>query len=151
MKLEKAIKQDKFSSPYQKLIVNLAYTNSYVTSLLADTLKPFDLSMQQFNVLRILRGQHPKPVSVNNITERMIDRMSNASRLVEKLRKKGLVDRSVCEHDRRQVDVFITEAGLETLSQLDEGMPEVWDKFKHLDPKNVSKFNDFLDQLRINE
>jgi len=151
MKLEKAIKQEKFSSPYQKLMVNLAYTNSYVTSIIADTLKPHDLSMQQFNVLRILRGQHPNPVSINKITERMIDRMSNASRLVEKLRKKELVDRKKCEHDRRQVDVIITEAGLAVLKTLDGTMPDVEDHFKHLDPKEVGLFNDLLDKLRITE
>ena len=151
MKLEKAIKQEKFKSPYQKLMVNLAYTNSYVTSLMAGTLKPYDISMQQYNVLRILRGQYPKAVSINSITDRMIDRMSNASRLVEKLRKKSYIERCKCEDDKRRVDVTLTDKGIHILKELDEIMPEMEKFIHHLDKTEVENINELLDKLRKNE
>ena len=82
-------------------------------------LKPYGISKEQFNVLRILRGQHPKPATIQAITARMISKSSNATRLVEKMRQKGLVGRSPCTADRRKVDVCITEKGLELLKELD--------------------------------
>jgi DNA-binding MarR family transcriptional regulator len=151
MKIEEAIKQQKFASNHQKLLVNIAYTNSFVTTKITTLLKPHDLSMQQYNVLRILRGQHPNPVSINNITERMIDKMSNASRLVEKLRKKKLIDRRICEHDRRQVDVVLTESGMKVLSEMDNLLPSLEKEMKHLSNKEMETLNNLLDKLRTNE
>ena len=81
--------------------------------------------MQQYNVLRIIRGQHPNPVSINTITDRMIDKMSNASRLVEKLRKKTMIHRQTCNTDKRQVDVCITTKGLEILAEIDALMETI--------------------------
>lgn len=149
MKIEEAIKQDKFSSPYQKLIINIAFTNSYLLGMITAALKPYDLSMQQYNVLRILRGQHPEPVSINSITERMIDRMSNASRLVEKLRKKSLIERRQCQLDKRQVDVVLTNSGLQVLHELDEIMPALERNMHHLPEKEASLLNDLLDKIRL--
>lgn len=151
VKLEKAIKQEKFTSNYQRLMVNVAYTNSYLSTIIAARLKPYDLSMQQYNVLRILRGQHPKPVSVNSITERMIDKMSNASRLVEKLRKKSLIERNKCESDRRQVDVSLTQKGLDTLQELDDIIANVEGTLKHLTEEEVKTLNNLLDRIRTDE
>jgi DNA-binding MarR family transcriptional regulator len=148
MSLETDIKQEKFTSEYSKLIINIAYTNAYLGTIFAGTLKPYDLSMQQFNVLRILRGQHPKPVSINNITDRMIDKMSNASRLVEKLRKKSMIERSKCEHDGRQVDVAITTKGLKVLAELDVIMEEYDKQFHHLSEEDAKTANEILDRLR---
>ncbi len=148
MSLETDIKQEKFSSEYSKLVINIAYTNAYLGTIFAGTLKPYDLSMQQFNVLRILRGQHPKPVSINNITDRMIDKMSNASRLVEKLRKKSLVERKKCEFDGRQVDVCITTKGLDVLAELDGIMNDYDKQFHHLPEDEAKAANDILDKLR---
>ena len=148
MSLEEEIKQEKFSSEYQKLTINIAYTNSYLTNLLNNFLKPYDLSMQQYNVLRILRGQHPTPVSINSITDRMIDKMSNASRLVEKLRKKDMIKRETCSSDKRQVDVCITTKGLDALSEIDKLMADYERQFDHLNVKDVAHANKVLDDLR---
>ena len=148
MSLEEEIKQEKFSSEYQKLTINIAYTNSYLTNLLNSFLKPYDLSMQQYNVLRILRGQHPTPVSINSITDRMIDKMSNASRLVEKLRKKDMIKRETCSSDKRQVDVCITTKGLDALSEIDKLMADYERQFDHLNVKDVAHANKVLDDLR---
>lgn len=150
MSLEEDIKQSQFSSEYQKLTVNIAFTNSYLTNLLNNYLKPYDLSVQQYNVLRILRGQHPKPVSINSITDRMIDKMSNASRLVEKLRKKNMILRQTCSSDKRQVDVGITTYGLEALSEIDELMSDFERQFDHLSVEEVRSANKVLDELRKN-
>lgn len=148
MSLEEDIKQEKFSSEYQKLTINIAFTNSYLTNLLNNFLKPYDLSMQQYNVLRILRGQHPDPVSINSITDRMIDKMSNASRLVEKLRMKDMIKRETCSADKRQVDVCITTKGLTVLTELDKLMLNYEQQFEHLDVKEVARVNNLLDELR---
>ncbi|MBI1305047.1 MAG: MarR family transcriptional regulator [Bacteroidetes bacterium] len=148
MGIENDIKQNKFTSEYQKLFINIAYTNSYLTNILNTFLKPFDLSMQQFNVLRILRGQHPEPVSINSITERMIDKMSNASRLVDKLHKKELIERAVCPKDRRQVDVKLSQKGIEVLKELDELLPVFESTFHHIKSTEAQKINELLDRLR---
>jgi len=148
MSLEEDIKQEKFQSEYQKLVVNIAYTHSFLTNMFNSYLKPYDLSMQQYNVLRILRGQHPEPVSINSITDRMIDKMSNASRLVEKLHKKEMIGRRKCASDKRQVDVTITSKGLETLAELDHLMGDYENKFNHVDKKAIAEVNNVLDELR---
>ncbi|MFT5722930.1 MAG: DNA-binding MarR family transcriptional regulator [Bacteroidia bacterium] len=148
MSLEEDIKQEKFSSEYQKLNINIAFTHSYLTNLLNKILKPYDLSMQQYNVLRILRGQHPNPVSINTITDRMIDKMSNASRLVEKLRKKSMINRETCSADKRQVDVCLATPGLETLKRIDILMVDYEKLFDHLDVSEVKLANKVLDQIR---
>ena len=90
MKIEEEIKQTQFRSPLHRLLVNLMYTNNWLCDSQMRLLKPFGLTLPQYNVLRILRGQHPKPVRINDITERMMDKMSNASRLVDKLVLKKL-------------------------------------------------------------
>lgn len=151
MRLEKAIKQNKFGSEYQKLAVNVAYTNSYISQVLSTYLKPHDLSMQQFNVLRILRGQSPNPVAISAIGERMIDKMSNASRLVDKLHQKGLVSREKCSHDKRQMDVCLTESGTDVLSRLDHEITEFEKRFHVLNIDEAKTLNELLDKLRINE
>lgn len=118
--IEDIIKQNKkFADDYQKVSVSILYLYNLLNDQLQDIFKPFEITSQQYNVLRILRGQHPKPATVGLIKERMIDRNSDASRIVERLRKAGLVERVVCESDRRAVDVVITEKGLSILSKID--------------------------------
>lgn len=148
MKLEAEIKQRFFRNDYQKMVVNLLYTSSWLQNVVAHHLKPYDITPQQFNILRILRGQHPRPARMHIIQERMLDKMSNASRLVEKLRKKGLVDRTICENDRRAVDVNITPRGLDLLKNVDI-MEQEWEgKFKTLNSQQIQQLNVLLDQLR---
>ena len=148
MGIAKDIQQQKFRSEHQKLFINIAFTNSFLNGKLNTYLKPYGLSMQQFNVLRILRGQHPEPVSINSITERMIDKMSNASRLVDKLQLKEMVERRQCEADRRQVDVVLSERGIQVLSELDSIIPEFEHQFMTLTEDEARMVNDLLDKLR---
>jgi len=148
MKIEEAIQVKSFINEHHKLFVNLQFTNSWLQEILAKWLKPYGLTVQQFNVLRILRGQHPKPATVNLIIERMVDKSSNASRLVEKLRIKELIERQVNSVDRRQVDIVITSKGLCLLNELDETFEKVENKFKHLNENEAKTLNKLLDKFR---
>lgn len=148
MKIEDEIKQKQFRNEYDKLVINLLYSGGWADAILNRRLKPYRLSMQQYNILRILRGQHPNPATVNLLKERMLDKMSNASRLVEKLRVKGLVERRVCQQDRRAVDIFVTQKGLDLLAEIDT-LLESWEKqFKTLTPEEANTLNFLLDKLR---
>ena len=98
-----------------KAVVNILYTASWLEGINIQRFKPHGISPQQYNVLRILRGAYPNPVMLGEITERMIDKNSNATRLVEKLRLKGFLKRDICKTNRRQVDITITQKGLTLL------------------------------------
>ena len=148
MKIEDEIKQGKFHSEYQKLAINILFTNQWLTANTTKILKPFGISPQQYNVLRILKGQSPKAISVSNIMERMIDKMSNTSRLVEKLRQKELIERVTCEKDRRQVDVKITKKGLNMLEKVKTEMNAFKTISDNLTEKEASTINDLLDKMR---
>ena len=148
MGLEEEIKQTKPLDNFQKAILNIRYTESWLSGIFHQALKPYGISQQQYNVLRILRGQYPKPSPLQLITDRMIDKMSNATRLVEKLRKNGLVTRRVCEANRRKVDIMITEKGLNLLNELDQIVKETMVKIKNLDNQEIDELNRMLDKLR---
>ena len=148
MKLEDEIKQVRFESVYHKLVLNLMYTGNWINAHSARWLKTYGLSNQQYNILRILRGQHPNPATVQLIKERMLDKMSNVSRLVEKLRLKGLVERHTCPTDRRAVDVLITQEGLALLAEIDDAYPGVLEELKILDEDDADWLNALLDRLR---
>jgi DNA-binding MarR family transcriptional regulator len=148
MKIEEEIKQGKFRSEYHKLAINLTYTANWFSRVTAQTLKPYKLTPQQFNVLRILRGQKPNPASINLITERMIDKMSNASRLVDKLLEKGLAERTTCESDRRQVDVSITDKGTALLAELDPLLDTLNTLLGKLNEDEAATLNQLLDKMR---
>lgn len=148
MRLEEEIKQKNFKDEYHKLFINLIYTGNWVRNLDSDLFKSYNITSQQYNVLRILRGQHPKPISVNLITDRMLDKMSNASRLVEKLRQKNHVDRRECPSDRRQAEVLITEKGLDLLVRLDKELELRMGRFSNITPEESKIVNDILDKLR---
>ncbi|MFN3998260.1 MarR family winged helix-turn-helix transcriptional regulator [Algoriphagus sp.] len=147
-KIEDAIQQKEFKDPYNKLVVNLLYTHSYMVTSQSSLFKPHDLSPEQYNVLRILRGQNGTPTTVSSIQDRMLNKMSNASRLVDKLKLKDLVKREECPSDRRQVDVLITEKGLELLGQLEVLVEENNRNSLHLSLVEVNTLNDLLDKLR---
>jgi DNA-binding MarR family transcriptional regulator len=149
MRIEEEIKYRKFTNEFFKLDVNIHFTSSWLQSQKNRYLKQYGVSSQQYNVLRILRGQHPKAIMLAQITERMIDRMSNATRLVEKLRIKGYVRREVNAKNRRQVDITITPAGLDLLNQLDEGWTNfVVGCYGNLTEADAKVMNDLLDKLR---
>ncbi|MBW7995482.1 MAG: MarR family transcriptional regulator [Candidatus Glassbacteria bacterium] len=148
MKIEQEIKQKSFGSEHEKLIANLLFTGNWLNSSNDRRLKKFGVSSQQYNVLRILRGRYPGPASVNDLRERMLDRESNASRLVEKLRQKDLVCRSECQRDRRAVDILITDKGLELLNELDRSAGERIEKFHPVSSHQAARLNELLDKLR---
>ncbi len=148
MKLEEEISQKQFRNEYHKAAVNMVYTFNWLNNFNVGFFKPHGITPQQFNILRILRGQHPKPATIKLIKERMLDKMSDASRIVEKLRIKGLVERNICSHDRRNVDVCITQKGLELLSAIDALEKEIDAKLSTLDEEEIKQLNDLLDKLR---
>lgn len=148
MKLEQEIQQKEFKSEMQKMIVNIIYTSNWISLKFTQALKHYDISMQQYNVLRILRGQKGCPATVNSITERMLDKSSNASRLVDKLKAKELLERRECPNDRRAVDILITEKGLALLRELDKEMAHLEDTMKNLSEEEMRIINDALDKLR---
>ena len=100
-------------------VVVILKAGNKAEEFLGNTLKPFDISLQQFNVLRILRGRKGKPANLKTVQKRMIHKMSNTTRLIDKLIKKKLVNRKICEDNRRKIDITITEKGLDLLAQLD--------------------------------
>lgn len=148
MSIETDIKQTSFRSPYHRLVVNLMYTNNWLCDSQMKRLKPYGITLQQYNVLRILRGRSPEPAKISDITERMLDKMSNASRLVDKLVAKQLVLRTECPSDRRACDVTITDKGLELLARIDAMQHEWEDKLHVLDESEAVQLSKLLDQLR---
>lgn len=148
MKLEDAIKQIAFKSEEERLVINLVYTSGWLSSEQNRFFKRFHISSQQYNVLRILRGQYPNPASVGLIQERMLDKMSNASRLIEKLKQKKLIKRSECSKDRRQVDVLVTQEGLLLLEEIDKLSNEMNGICDTLNVKEKNTLNELLDKLR---
>ena len=148
MKIEDEIQQQTFKSEYQKAHVNIIYTANWLQSTLGSMFKPFGITMPQFNILRILRGQYPKPATVNLLIERMMDKTSNASRIVDKLELKGLVSRKQCPNDRRSVDILITGEGLELLKKTDKVMGEFRVGFEHLTVEEAAELNRLLDKVR---
>jgi len=148
MSIENDIKQTKFISEYHKLAVNVLFSASWLSDKNLQVMKPFKLTPQQFNILRILRGQKGSPLSVNSLIERMIDKSSNVSRLVDKLEDKGYVERKTCPSDRRQVHVIITESGLEFIGQLDEQMSKLDAHIKALSLEEAATLNHLLDKMR---
>jgi DNA-binding MarR family transcriptional regulator len=148
MKLEEEIKQKKFRNDYHKLAVNILYTHSWLINNQAAFLKKNGITSAQYNILRILRGQYPNPASITLLKERMLDKMSDASRLVERLKQKNLVDRKICPDDRRRVEVVIIEKGLKLLKDIDGHDDEADQIFNKLSPDEAQLLNDLLDKMR---
>lgn len=149
MKLEEEIKQQKpFANELEKLVVNILYTSSWIEGKNIQRLKVFGLSPQQYNVLRILRGAHPNVSSLNYIATRMIDKNSNATRLVEKLRQKGFVQRKVNQGNRRQVDIVITQQGFAILARIDNESENWLEEFNQLTESELLIINTLLDKVR---
>ncbi len=148
MKLEQEIKQPKFRNDFHKLTVNIIYTYNWLVKGQMELFQKYDITGNQFNVLRILRGQYPNPATIFLLRERMLDKMSDASRLVERLRVKGLVKRELSSKDRRRVDVIITDKGLKLLANIDKLNYNFDAFFKRLTKVEARKLNDLLDKLR---
>lgn len=148
MKLEDEIHQKKFKSIEQKLLLNIFYTNNWLRTKQDSVFKQLDLTEQQYNVLRILRGQYPNPCNLKLIKERMLDKMSDTSRIIDKLFKKELVERTQCSDDRRNVDILISEKGMELINSLDFVDENIHHLFKTLSKEEVDVLNNLLDKIR---
>jgi DNA-binding MarR family transcriptional regulator len=149
MSLESAIKQTRpFNFEAEKCIVNIIYTNNWINIFQNKIVKDFGISLEQYNVMRILNGQKGSPITINGIIDRMLDKMSNASRLVDKLYLKGLVERKQMENNRRACDVTLTLKGEETLRAISLAFDEkIFKKFS-LSEEEYAKLNEQLDIFR---
>ena len=147
MSIEKDINQHKFRNEHQKAEINMIYTYNWMMEQVKNMLEKFDVTPQQFNILRILRGAG-EPLSTLQIRQRMLDKMSDTSRIVDRLVKKSLVKKVVCESDRRLVDVTISPKGLELLIQSDTYEDEMDAIFKQLSGSEAQTLNKLLDKIR---
>ncbi len=147
MSIDKDIKQRSFKSEYQKAIVNLIFTYNWTIEQIKKVLEEGGLTMQQFNILRILRGSET-PLSTLQIRERMLDKMSDTSRIVDRLVLKELVRKTACKADKRLVDVTITPKGLSILEKLDGHEDEMENIIKSLSEAEAKTFNKLLDKIR---
>ena len=150
MTIEEEIKQRRFKNEYHKLVVNLQFTSNWLRSMQTKKLRKFKISAQQYNVLRILKGQYPNPSSLMLIRERMLDKESNASRLIDKLVFNGLTKRVQCPNDRRQVEITITEKGLQLLQDMDPFIDSETKRLECLSKEDAILLNQLLDKLRSN-
>lgn len=148
MGIDQDIRQSKFHSEHQKAALNLLYTYGWVTEKTREVFASEDITPQQFNILRILRGSHPQPLSTLQIRERMLDKMSDTSRIVDRLIAKGLVKKGTCKTDRRLVDVMITDKGKKMLERLDARQDELDNIIGNLTTKEATILSDLLDKLR---
>ncbi|MHA6250108.1 MarR family winged helix-turn-helix transcriptional regulator [Pontibacter sp. CAU 1760] len=148
MRIEDEIHQKEFKDDYRRLLTNLLFTNNWINQQLMPFFKEFGLTLQQHNVLAILRGQHPTPVCFGDIQTRMVDRNSNVTRLIDKLIDKGYVTRDVCQANRRMIEVRLTEPGMRKLEQVDEHFPRLFSKLHNLSKEEAVVVSDMLDKLR---
>lgn len=148
MGLAEEIKQTHFKNNYQKAGINLIYTSTWFSEQIKLFLSKEDLTSQQFNVLRILRGSLPQPLSTLQIRERMLDKMSDTSRIVDRLVKKGLVCKGTCKEDKRLVDVTIVDEGLAVLKVIDAKEHEMYDFMNNISPEEAEILSTILDKIR---
>ena len=147
MSIEKDINQSKFRNEFEKATVNLIYTHNWMTEQVKQVFATEGLTMQQFNILRILRGSQA-PLSTLQIRERMLDKMSDSSRIVDRLVIKGLAKKVICKRDKRLVDVTITEKGRKVLLKLDQQQDAMDDILKSIEEEEAQTLNLILDKIR---
>lgn len=148
MGLEKDIQQTSFKGQNQKAVINLIYTYHWITEQIKSILSAEDITLQQYNILRILRGSDPQPLSTLAIRERMLDKMSDTSRIVDRLVIKQLVIKRMCPSDKRLVDVSITHQGKEMLERIDARDSEMRGVMENLNEEELTTLNSLLDKLR---
>jgi DNA-binding MarR family transcriptional regulator len=149
MKIEDEIKQPRFRDVYQKVAVNILFTSNWLMGRQQDFFKPFGITTQQFNILRILRGQHPNAISGVEIKGRMLDRNSDISRLLDRLVKKDLISKCQSENDKRAANVSITPKGLDLLHSIDDKFVEAErGQFSGLSDAEANQLSQLLDKAR---
>lgn len=149
MAIEEEIQTSLSLPTHKRALINILFTNNWISEEMNKVLKPFDISLQQFNVLRILKGQKGKPANLNTIQERMIAKNSNTTRLVDKLLIKGLVSKQICKSNKRKIEIFITETGVEFLIHLNKAVEkrekEITNSLSYSELETISEL---LTQLR---
>jgi len=148
MRIDEEIQSSKFEDNYHKAVINITYTYGWLSNVFRCRFERYNLTQQQFNILRILRGQYPNPATVNLLKERMLDKMSDASRIVDRLVQKGLVSRCTNNKDRRAVDIRISDAGLAILAKMDEEFKTKDVLQDNLTEEEAAKLSDLLDKMR---
>jgi len=148
MTIGEEIKQTKFKSPHQKAVLNLLFTANWIQNKQRELFEPFGITGQQYNMLRILRGQHPKPIPAVEIKSRMLDKNSDVSRLLDRLIGKKLVQKNQCPNDKRATDISITETGLKLLNDLDSSINNIDSQYLTLSKEEAKLLSDLLDKAR---
>lgn len=148
MNIEEEIKQTKFRNVQQKAILNILFTSNWIQNKQKDFFEPYGITGQQYNILRILRGQHPNQISGAEIKNRMLDKNSDVSRLLDRLIGKNLVVKSQCPNDKRASNISISEAGLELLLKLDGAIDSQESQLMPLSPEEASMLSSLLDKSR---
>lgn len=148
VQLQKEVKASKFENIFQQALVNVIFTYHWSNKNVKEALEPFDITQQQYNVLRILRGQYPSPATVNLIKNRILDKMSDTSRIVDRLIQKGYVDKSVNSYDKRAVDIIISDKGLSLLKKMDKEVDFSSFIAPNLTKDEAEQLNILLDKMR---
>ena len=148
MGIEQDIQQSQFRNSFQKAAINLLYTSGWLRDRMKVLFDKEDITAQQFNILRILRGSFPTPLSTLQIRDRMLEKMSDTSRLVDRLVVKGLVKKITAATDRRLVDILITEKGKKLLSRIDAQETEMDAILNNLTEKEAEQLSELLDKMR---
>jgi DNA-binding MarR family transcriptional regulator len=150
-RLEDEIQQKQFQSEQEKVLVNIIFTYNYFQQKFDELLKPFGITPQQYNILRILKGQYPNSITLNNIKSRMLDKNSDVSRIVERMRKKNLLTRKINPSNRREVSISITSQGIELLKKINPFLKKYHNSIAHMPDDELIALNNLLDKLRNNE
>lgn len=146
-RIEEEIQQKKFRSPHQKAVINLIYTANWLQNKHQGFFKTYGITGQQFNILRILKGQHPNSISATNIKTRLLDQNSDVSRLLDRLATKNLLTKQACTKDKRAFDVFITQQGLDLLKEIDKHQKHI-DNVLALSDDEAHQLSELLDKSR---
>jgi DNA-binding MarR family transcriptional regulator len=148
MGIDQDIRQSKFRNEHQKAGINMIFTYGWIMERQKEVFATEDITPQQFNILRILRGSHPEPLSTLQIRERMLDKMSDTSRIVDRLIAKGLVKKAICKTDRRLVDVIISDKGKKLLERMDKLQDDLDNITGNLSRKEAATLSHLLDKIR---
>ncbi len=148
MNVEEIIKTSKKIPLEPRTLIHMQLVHNKINEIMNGALKPFEVSLQQFNVLRILRGQQGKPANLSTLNERMVTKMSNTTRLVDKLLAKGFVNRTVCPSNRRKVEIVITDSGLKALKQMDGSLEDAHKViYQNFRKEDLEQLNYLLDKF----
>ena len=151
MKLEQAIKSNKFRNEVHKAGLNILYTAWWLKTMMSKELKEYGLTHEQYNVLRILKGKHPEQICVKEIACRMIEKSSNVPRIIDRLETKKLVKRTSSEADKRETVIILTAAGINILQHSTDRINKIMDSIFLIDEKKAAILNNILEEIRKNE